>query len=487
MFYIIQENTFNEIGHDRLLETLSRLSLGYEIIKVKPFVEELEFDTDRKDVFVFGGLKLSRLAKNYNWDPGTMLNSNHDFMVYKNYYGDNLLNFDSKVFKLSEEIPFMQSEYFMRPCKDNKALDAKIYNASSWKQFKEDVVSGKIVHDGLDNNTLVQVSSLKRIQKEYRFWTVDGKPVTGSQYKSNGRYFIKGDVDQNAWEFCQDMASVYQLSDAFVMDICMTEGDYKIVECGCINSAGFYNADMNKLVISLEELFSKGEYMSEVILKKDGFYFCDQGKVMSSEQFLTGWHKLISIEGEVTLVDLIDHLEELSVISVVELLLDCNIKTFFKELRQESKEESSIVKIQVSKHFELSEEMLDSTFCSGILKVPFVEENTNITYDSQGLEFTAWNEIKNVVLEISKEGKFYEGVDVPQSEKEVYAPMRLGEFLYGLFDELSFFGDPSHRDSQLSSLNKTIKDIKSGACKMILWEDVDKELKNIKDKKRYLK
>ena len=227
--------------------------------------------------------------------------------------------------------------------------------------------------------------------------------------------------------------------------------------------------------------------MSEVMLKKDGFYFCDQGKVTTFNQFFTGWHKLISIEEEVTLANLIDCLEELDVIEFVELLLDCNISAFLKELREDSKEESSVVKIQIEKSFELAEEMIDSTFCSGISKVPYVEEETGITYDSQGLEFVPWNIIKDVVLEISKEGKFYEGTVCPQHEKAVYAPMRLGEFLYGLFDELSFFGDPSHRDSQLSSLNKTIKDIKSGACKMILWEDVDKELKNIKDKKRYLK
>jgi len=256
MFYIIQENTFNEIGHDRLLESLDRLDLKYEIIKVKPFIEELEFNTDRKDVFVFGGLKLSRLAKNYDWNPGTMLNSNHDFMVYKNYYCDHLLNYDSKVFQLFEEIP-MQSECFVRPCKDNKAFDAKIYDVASWKEFQEDVLNGKIVHSGLSENTLIQVSTLKRIQKEYRFWIVNGKPITGSQYKSNGRYFIKGDVDQNAWDFCQKMADIYQLADAFVMDICLTDGQYKIVECGCINSAGFYNADMNRLIIFLEEFFSK--------------------------------------------------------------------------------------------------------------------------------------------------------------------------------------------------------------------------------------
>ena len=124
MFYVIQENCFNEIGHDRLIESLNRLEIDYEIVKVLPFVEELEFNTDRKDVFVFGGLKLSRLAQNYDWTPGSMLNKNHDFMVYRNYYCENLLNYDSKIIQFQEDIPFTNAEYFIRPCGDTKAFNA---------------------------------------------------------------------------------------------------------------------------------------------------------------------------------------------------------------------------------------------------------------------------------------------------------------------------------------------------------------------------
>jgi hypothetical protein len=67
LFYVIQENTFNEDGYDRLINAFNRLSLSYEVVKVLPFVEELTFNTTRNDVFTFGSIKLSRLAKNYPW------------------------------------------------------------------------------------------------------------------------------------------------------------------------------------------------------------------------------------------------------------------------------------------------------------------------------------------------------------------------------------------------------------------------------------
>lgn len=104
MFYIIQENTFREANYDNLVKSLKRLNLDYEVVRVKPFVEELEFNTDRKDVFIFGSLKLARLGKNYNWNPGSLSNDNHNYEVYKNYYKDNLLNYDSVVCNFGYEI-----------------------------------------------------------------------------------------------------------------------------------------------------------------------------------------------------------------------------------------------------------------------------------------------------------------------------------------------------------------------------------------------
>ena len=41
------------------------------------------------------------------------------------------------------------------------------------------------------------------------------------------------------------------------MDVCLTNGEYKIVECGCTNSAGFYMADMQKLLMALEDAFNE--------------------------------------------------------------------------------------------------------------------------------------------------------------------------------------------------------------------------------------
>ena len=64
---------------------------------------------------------------------------------------------------------------------------------------------------------------------------------------------VLGTIDEEAIEFCKRMIDIFQLAKAFIIDVALTDNGCKIVECGCINCAGFYNADIQKLLIALEQ------------------------------------------------------------------------------------------------------------------------------------------------------------------------------------------------------------------------------------------
>lgn len=103
---------------------------------------------------------------------------------------------------------------------------------------------------------MVQVASVKNILNEIRFWIVKGKIATASVYNVGGNYYLSDIIDNDAYDFVNQMVSLYQVNDTFVMDICLTDNGYKIVECNCTNSAGFYKSDMQKLIMSLEDTFN---------------------------------------------------------------------------------------------------------------------------------------------------------------------------------------------------------------------------------------
>ncbi len=253
MHYIIQENTFREQNYDNIINSLERLNLNYEIVKVLPFTENLKFKTKETNVFLFGSLKLARIGKNFNFYPGSLANENHNYEIYKDYYKDNLLNYDSIICGINDEIDFTKRK-FIRPTLDTKTFTGAVFDKYEWDEKRQSCLKNKFVN----KNVKIQVSKVKQIYNESRFWIVGGKISTYSTYRIGGFVNYKNNlVDENAIKFCEKMINIFQLADAFVMDIANTNNGYKIIECGCINCAGFYDADLQKLIIDLENYFNK--------------------------------------------------------------------------------------------------------------------------------------------------------------------------------------------------------------------------------------
>ena len=255
MYYIVQENVFKEENYDNLILALDRFQLPYEIVDLLPFVDDFHFETDRKDVFPFGAVKMSRLSRKYGWYPGSQLNENHDYLVYSKYYKENLLNYDSDIINFGDTDFFHKQLFFARPVLDSKIFTGRIFDMGQWEEFRDNQLTNG--HSTLLNeNTKIQISSVKKLQNEIRFWIVKGKIVTASQYRLGNRYCLDELVEQSAYDFVNKMVKIFELNETFVMDVCLVNNEYKIVECGCTNSAGLYKSDVQKLIMSLEDAFS---------------------------------------------------------------------------------------------------------------------------------------------------------------------------------------------------------------------------------------
>lgn len=249
MYYLVQENIFREGNFVNLIECLDRNKIEYEIIKWIPFSEDIKFDTDRKDVFIFGCVNMTKVAHKYNWVPGVYFNDKHDMENYFYKYGDHMLNSDGKFINYYDELPeHIPDTFFARPSKDSKLFTGSLFYRAEWAAYtKGSEVSA---------DTRIFIASQKSyISREIRCWIVDGKVVTTSLYKmaKRGRY-QNYDHEQEAIDFAQKMVDIYAPSRAFVLDICLHEGEYKVVEINCMNCAGFYDANMNKLVEALENM-----------------------------------------------------------------------------------------------------------------------------------------------------------------------------------------------------------------------------------------
>lgn len=258
MYYLIQENLFKETNFHILVELLNRHKIGYEIIKFRPFTEDLEFETDRSDIFCFGSVNMTKVAAKYGWNPGIVYNENHDMELYGKKYGHHMLNADGVCINYADKLPeFLPFTFFARPTRDTKVFSGGLFTTDSWNEWVKTTVDADIVKN-ITDETRIFVAPLKSfIQKEIRCWVVDGKVITISQYKRGDKVIQQNyDHEQEAIDFAQKMADIYCPSLAFVLDICLYQDEYKVVEINCMNCAGFYDANMSKLIQSLENTFN---------------------------------------------------------------------------------------------------------------------------------------------------------------------------------------------------------------------------------------
>jgi hypothetical protein len=102
---------------------------------------------------------------------------------------------------------------------------------------------------------MVHIAPRKDLQREFRTWIIKGKVVTASQYRIGNKTVHERCTEPLVIQFAQQMADIYCPADEFVLDVCMTDVGMRIVEVNCINCAGFYEADLQKLLVAVQENF----------------------------------------------------------------------------------------------------------------------------------------------------------------------------------------------------------------------------------------
>lgn len=267
MYYVVQENLFREYNYKNLLETLERFGFDHEIVSLTD--GRLNVTTEREDVFCFGAILMSKLAAKMGWKYGSMLDSNHDFDMYAKGFGmENMLNGDAKIFGFDDSVPINNYRFFVKPVKDSKAFTGKVFTHKSWYEFvknyfvmmarykDEAKFTGRPMTLDMPEDVKLIASYEKNIQQEVRCWVVGGKVITSSLYKRGiDVIYVNYDDESFYIDFAQRMVDKHQVAEAFVLDICLVDNELKIVEVNNINSAGFYDCNMNLLLDSIDTHF----------------------------------------------------------------------------------------------------------------------------------------------------------------------------------------------------------------------------------------
>jgi hypothetical protein len=253
MIWLLQENLGNEDAFKPLIENLEKFGQKMHLAKVVPFVGEItpDLETDEK-VICFGAYSMRKLSQRKNWNPGVYDIEWFPYQSLIEVLGHCVLNSDA-VFGKFGEIQPPSEEFFMRPTHDGKEFAGVVKSANQLKEWQHRVIKLKLADNGstLTECTQVMCAPLKKIYDEYRYFVVDSKAVTGSRYKL-GKRVVYGDTDGNldvAQAFVDRLSG--HISHPYVLDIAYTDDGYKVIELNTLNCAGFYAADIQKLVNAL--------------------------------------------------------------------------------------------------------------------------------------------------------------------------------------------------------------------------------------------
>lgn len=250
MFWVIQEDIFQENGREMLIHTLEKMEIPHQVVKIVPISHELIPDvTETGHIITNGSILLSKIARERGWTPGGFLNDNFSYHVWYPYFKKHLLN-DDAIFTTVAEANPQWDDVFVRPVLDSKSFNGQIMTREEFDTWKANILKGD--NSYVFPDTEIIYATPKRVGQEHRHFIVDGKVITSSRYKLNGRMNQLAGADDHIIKFTTRMASIFSPARAFVLDTYITGDEVGIVELGCLCNAGFYKADVQKLVMALE-------------------------------------------------------------------------------------------------------------------------------------------------------------------------------------------------------------------------------------------
>lgn len=251
----------------KMADALDRLEIPYTWHKVVPFIGELTpvpTINDPNAVVMFGSYTLWRYALANDLKPGVF--KIRPF-VHEEPWHPFLLNGADALFltlrDVPEQLPDDGKDWFLRPVEDSKEEPGNVKSSGEIIDLAKKVLAleeHEIPKGSLRHDTEMMFTKPVRILKEWRLWAVRDEIVTFSLYKEGSQVVYRHEIDEDALEFAKRLVEANpDYAPAYVIDICLTNDGLRMLETNCINAAGFYEADLLKLVSSIDE-FSVGQH-----------------------------------------------------------------------------------------------------------------------------------------------------------------------------------------------------------------------------------
>lgn len=198
---------------------------------------------------------VSKIHSEKRWRPGAFATINSYFCSsYVNYFGTYWLNQDYTMLpfgdlKRQKQFLFdtfgVDGQIFVRPDSPLKLFTGQ---TASSKSFDADIEYMGFYE--FPNESIVVISSPKKIVREWRFVVANKIVVAGCLYCENGEFGPRPEIDTDAQSLASQIAmNPYSPDPVWIVDICETaDGKYHLLEIGCFSFADLYACSKSDIV-----------------------------------------------------------------------------------------------------------------------------------------------------------------------------------------------------------------------------------------------
>jgi len=260
MKWIVQTNLGSMIetsDNIKIESACKKYGFEFEGVNVIPFSGDIpKFNIDDPIVFYGGTGWINNIYNKYPNHKGIFFNPKSVFTYWIKKYGSNALNHGALETTINEfsKLRFDDDEmFFIRPVSDQKEFNGGVMNFGDIKKWDKKIIS---YSPDLVNIPII-ISTPYRLEYEWRVFILNGKVITGSQYRTYNVLNVNPNIPQKVINFAENQAKIYSPAYIFVMDICKCGELLYILEIGCFNSAGFYASNIELIVNKVSNYVKK--------------------------------------------------------------------------------------------------------------------------------------------------------------------------------------------------------------------------------------
>lgn len=258
--YLIQSSSLPYENQVQTLDAIEELGIPVEDFGIIPFNEEIHGvrESYGEPVILLGSCKSVRLAPNYpQLNPGVFFNE-ENFKVQKwvEMLGDEMLNKDIIETTIGDLVDGFDGDLFIRPETDLKLFAGMTVNHKEFVEwFGNNETRGEVKSAyPVSKESKVVASSPKNIIGEWRCFIVNGKIISGSQYRNVGYTNHHESFPQEVQDYAENVLKTWVPHDVCVADVAkLRDNSFRIIEFNCFNASGWYKSDQKKILKAVHD------------------------------------------------------------------------------------------------------------------------------------------------------------------------------------------------------------------------------------------